>query len=173
MEIQKHFNRKVLQEYFFIEGTIDIDCDYFITKIKEGVNQQNALNYKTNINGKMTSWIYFNEDIHFIEIMQKFNNYVDDNYNIQKYYLLDSWGFCVGKNEHTKFHSHTRCLWSGVIYLNDSDQTLDFPQINIKVKPEKGKFALFSSFLEHGCKKNLNDSFKWGLSFNNTEQSPW
>ena len=34
MEIQKHFNRKVLQEYFFIEGIIDIDCDYFITKIK-------------------------------------------------------------------------------------------------------------------------------------------
>jgi hypothetical protein len=173
MEIKKHFNKKVLQEYFFIEGMIDIDCDYFIKKIKEGVKEQDSLNYRTNINGKMTSFNCFNEDKNLIEIIQKFNNYVDDNHDFQKYFLLDSWGFCVGKNEDTKFHSHSRCLWSGVIYLNDSNQTLDFPEIDIKVKPEKGKFALFSSFLEHGCKKNLTDTLKWGLSFNNQEKNSW
>ena len=36
MIIQKHIEKQVPQDYMFIEGTIDIDANYFINKIKEG-----------------------------------------------------------------------------------------------------------------------------------------
>ena len=44
--------------------------------------------------------------------------------------------------------------------------TRDFKQINQSVKPEKGKFVLFSSFLQHGCKASKSENIKYGISFN-------
>ena len=86
--------------------------------------------------------------------------------DLPKYLLKDSWGFSLEKNNITKTHTHLPCLWSGVLYLNSHQQILNFPEINKKVKPEKGKFALFSSFLKHGCVENSSKKIKWGISFN-------
>jgi hypothetical protein len=162
--IQKHFNRTIKKEYFFIEGKIEIDSDYFIEKIKQGFDEKEAMSYKTNIKGKMTSWKYFNNDVNFLKIANYFISIMDKDYNFPKYFLQDSWGYCVDKYEDTAFHEH-RSIFSGVLYLNDADQTLNFPEIKQSVKPEKGKFALFSPFLNHGCKVNQGDK-KWGISFN-------
>ncbi len=63
-------------------------------------------------------------------------------------------------------HNHSPGLWSGVLYLNDHEQTLDFTEINQKIKPQKGAFALFSSFLKHEAKRNLTGGVKYGISFN-------
>ena len=49
---------------------------------------------------------------------------------------------------------------------HDHNQTLDFPELDISVKPEKGRFVLFSSFLNHGCKISNINKLKYGLSFN-------
>ena len=93
----------------------------------------------------MTSWNYFNEDSEFLKIMGNLIKYVDTHISFPKYNIKDSWGFCVSSGNHTAEHDHVPTLWSGVIYLNEHTQTLDFNQINKRVKPEKGKFALFSS----------------------------
>ena len=45
-------------------------------------------------------------------------------------------------------------------------QELIFPQINQKVKPEKGKFVVFSSELRHKTNRNNSDKNKYALSFN-------
>ena len=72
-----------------------------------------------------------------------------------------------GLSHYTKFHNHQGCYFSGVIYLNKHSQVLEFPEINEELKPEKGSFAIFSSFLKHGCsKRNLEEKAKYGISFN-------
>ena len=92
MEIQRFFNKKIKIDYFFIVGKIDIDADYFIKKIKEGVKKEDNMNYLTNVNGAMTSWDYFNNDEKFTVVLSKFIEYVDKNLDLQKYALKDAWG---------------------------------------------------------------------------------
>ena len=172
MFITKHIEKKINVDYFFIEGTIQIDSNYFINKIESSINSLDNLNYKTNIKDKMTPFKFFNNDSVFLDLLPKFIDYIDENIVLQRYRLLEAWGFRVGHGGRTTFHNHIGALWSGAIYLNDHEQTLDFPAIDKKVKPADGRFVLFSSFLEHGCKKNLTHNYKYGLSFNMSECGP-
>ena len=165
MIINKHIERKILTDYFFIEGKIPIDSDYFINSIEAAVKTDNNENYKTHVKGQMTSWQHFARDTKFNEILQKFITEVDKNISLPRYRLMDAWGYCLKKDEKTNFHTHDS-LWSAAIYLNKHSQRLEFPQINQSVKPEKGKFVLFSSILEHGCKASKSESIKYGISFN-------
>jgi hypothetical protein len=173
MEIQRFFNKKIKIDYFFIVGKIDIDADYFIKKIKEGVKKEDNMNYLTNVNGAMTSWDYFNNDEKFTVVLSKFIEYVDKNLDLQKYALKDAWGLELKKFENTKFHTHQEDLWSGVLYLNHSNQNLIFPDIKQEVKPDKGVFCLFNGFLKHGCYKNMDNSSKYAIAFNIAESKPY
>jgi len=170
MIIENHIEDQVLNDYFFIEGIIDVDSKYFINQIKKGIKQEDNMSFKTNIRDQMTSYNYFNQDKKFIEIIQKFIKYVDDRIKLFPYFLKDSWGFCVKNPGRTKLHNHP-FMFSGVLYLNDHNQTLDFPSINRKVKPKKGKFVLFSSFLLHEAKTNKDKKIKYGISFNLADQA--
>jgi|TARA_R100001463_G_scaffold104212_1_gene158784 hypothetical protein len=164
--IDHHIEDEVLTDYFFIEGTIDINSEYFIEKIKKGFQEDSNMGFKTNIRDLMTSYFYFNEDKEFGKLLNQFIVYVDDRLKLDSYALQDSWGYCVRTGNKTNFHTHKPSIWSGVLYLNDHSQTLDFPKLKRKIKPEKGRFALFSSFLDHGCKKHKAKETKWGISFN-------
>lgn len=164
--IDQHIEDECLTDYFFIEGTIDLNAEYFIEKIKLGFQENSNMAFKTNVRDLMTSYTYFNNDAEFSKILKNFITYIDDRMKLNKYILQDSWGYCVRTGNKTLFHTHKPSIWSGVFYLNDHPQTLDFPQIKKKIKPAKGKFALFSSFLEHGCKKHKSKETKWGVSFN-------
>tara|TARA_R100000664_G_scaffold33441_1_gene50562 strand:+ start:783 stop:1289 length:507 start_codon:yes stop_codon:yes gene_type:complete len=166
MKIHNHIENKVLTDYFFIEGTIDVDEKYFVNKIKEGFEQENNMNFKTNVRDYMTPYEYFNKDEKFGVIITDFINYIDARFDLDKYRLIESWGYCVRTGNQTKFHNHGRNLWSGVVYLNEHPQVLEFPDIKKEVKPRKGRFALFSSFLEHGTKRHESKKTKWGISFN-------
>ena len=145
MQISKELDKRVLRNYFFIKGHIDIDCNYFIEKIKKGVEEQNNMNHRTNIKGKMTSWKFFNNDINFIKPLIKFNKHVDQNYDLPSYTLKDSWGFINSLGEKTDFHSHYEAIYSGVI----------------------------SGWLTHGNDTNDTDIEKFGLSFNMCSKHPW
>ena len=173
MQIIKHKESKVKVDYFYFTGKIDVDEKYFIEKIKEGCVAPEEKNYQTNVKGKMTGWQFFLKDENFLKIFTKFVSYIDDNINLPHYSLSEAWGFELNLNERTLFHSHEQNLWSGVLYLSSSNQTLNFPQINEKLKPEIGTFALFSPFLNHGCSKNEDQFPKYGISFNVNEIKPW
>jgi hypothetical protein len=41
-----------------------------------------------------------------------------------------------------------------------------FPEIDQTVKPEEGRFVIFSSFLKHEAKRNPIIIPKYGISFN-------
>ena len=173
MQIIKHKEAKVNVDYFFFTGKVDIDEKYFIEKIKEGIAAPGERNYQTNIKGKMTDWRFFVQDENFLEVFRKFVRYIDENLKMSRYVLSDAWGLELNYNERTLFHKHGQAYWSGVLYFSSSNQTLDFPQIGERLKPEVGTFALFSPFLEHGCLRS-NDKFpKYGISFNAAEIKPW
>ena len=166
MEIVKEIKSKIDQDYFFIKGNINIDSEYFIEKIKKGCSEKDNMNFKTNIIGSQTSWQYFNKDLKFNKILFKFLDYIDLNFSLPNYTLVDAWGFECSLGSRTITHDHFPSLISGVIYLNEHSQLLEFKDINQTVKPEKGSFALFSGFLKHGCFRNKQDAAKYGLSFN-------
>tara|TARA_Y100001972_G_scaffold126073_1_gene178866 strand:- start:2127 stop:2651 length:525 start_codon:yes stop_codon:yes gene_type:complete len=166
IDIKKHFEKKVMIDYFFIQGTIDVNVNYFINKIEEGLKRDDNMSFKTNVKDQMTSYTYFNDDEEFGKIVSQFITYVDRNMSLRKYCLLDSWGIKCNLSGETLEHDHLPSLWSGVLYLNSHKQVLNFPEINQSVKPEKGSFALFSSFLKHKTSINETKEIKYGLSFN-------
>jgi len=163
--IQKHLEKQILKKYFFIEGKIDINSKYFIDKMEQGFLEKANQTGKTNIEGCMTSFNFFNNDDEFKKIITKLVQYIDLKIPLASYYLQNSWGFCTQTNEKTKFHNHDSQMFSGVLYLNDHDLNLQFKEIDQMVKPEKGKFVLFSSFLEHGTNKSSTIEKRYGISF--------
>ncbi len=163
--IQKHIEKKILKDYFLIEGKVDLDSSYFINKIIEGFREIENKSGKTNIEGLMTSFTYFNKDTEFLKIIKNLISYVDSEIKLNSYYLKNSWGFCTNKNEKTKYHNHESQMFSGVLYLNSHDLCLNFNEINKTIKPEKGKFVLFSSFLKHGTDVSYYEDTRWGISF--------
>tara|TARA_R100000773_G_C4206097_1_gene106956 strand:- start:96 stop:617 length:522 start_codon:yes stop_codon:yes gene_type:complete len=166
MLVEKHIERQIKRNAFLLSGKINVDSNYFINAINEGVKTEHNLNFKTNIKDKMTSWNYFNHDPKFLELLTRFIDLVDDNFDQGTYRLQESWGFSMGFGGLTKFHNHAPSLWSGALYLNDHNQTLDFPDLKEKIKPSEGRFVLFSSFLEHGCERHREEKVKYGVSFN-------
>ena len=166
MIIHKHVEKKLAVDYFFIKGELNINCKYFIDKIKVGCESSDNKNFVTNVKDKMTGWTYFNTDPEFLKIINIIIDYVDIHFTFPEYYLADSWGVSCSYGAKTSEHNHRASEWSGVIYLNSHEQTLDFPQINEKIKPEPGAFAIFSPFLLHKADKHKYKKTKYGLSFN-------
>lgn len=173
MYISKELNKRIERDYFFIQGKINIDCNYFIKKIKQGVEEKENMSYRTNVKGKMTSFNYFNNNLNLIKELKKFIIYIDKNYSLPAYNLIDSWGFINSPGEKTDFHTHSGSLFSGVIYLNNCKQPLLFKEIDQKVIPKRGAFCLFSSWLSHGCEVNNTNNSKFGISFNMNENPNW
>jgi hypothetical protein len=172
MIIEKHIESKIKRDYFFIKGTLkDINVPYFINKINKGIEESTNLNFKTNINGLMTSWDYFTKDEEFYKIINTILNYTEQkNILDKKCTLKDCWGLKEGFANYTKEHDHSTNVFSGVIYLSEVSQSLIFPEINEVVKAKEGSFAIFSSYLKHKTDKRMDEfKYKYGLSFNFTE----
>ena len=176
MIISKHKESTIKTNYFFIQGNIpDINVSYFVNKIEEGIKKEDAMNNKTNVKGYMTSYRYFNEDVEFFNIVHKFMDYFEKN-NLSQYpyTILDSWGIKETFGHFTEKHNHRKSLWSGVIYLSNTNQSLIFPDINEEVEAKVGNFAIFSSFLDHETKNRVpKNEVKYGMSFNFIELSEY
>jgi len=173
MQITKHLEKKLLKDYFLIEGKLQVNSKYFIDRINKGVTEEGNLSHRTNLTDKMTSFNFFNQDIYFIELMRELIDWVDCNIKMKNYKLHESWGFCSNKGSKTISHDHSQSLWSGVIFLNDHSQTLDFDEIKESIRPLEGKFVIFSSFLNHGCERSIENYAKYGISFNFNERHNW
>lgn len=166
MKIDKEIQGNVQVPYIFFKGTLNLNAKYFMSKIDDGISDQNS--YKTNVRSDMTSWNYFMNDVEFLKIMMTVLDKVD-SLKVAKtisYSLSNAWGIRQNFSDYTEPHAHNPCFLSGVIYLNNSDQHLIFPEINEKVVPKKGSFAVFSSFLKHSTKRNKTFKSKYAISFN-------
>ena len=166
MIIEKELYKKIKRDYFFVTGKLNIDYSYYINEIERGIKLQDNLSFKTNLSGGMTDWKFFMKDNNFQKILMNFLNYIDKNFEAEGFELEEAWGFKMGFGGYTKFHNHSYYVFSGVVYLNSHNQLLEFNEIGECVKPEPGRFALFSSFLKHGCQHNPTNDIKYGISFN-------
>jgi hypothetical protein len=125
----------------FLESSIK-NCydDYFIPSIEEGIKKEGNNSYWTNVKGQMTSWKYFNEDKTFLKLLAESLSSLDLNLSNQE--LREAWGFKLNTGESTEQHNHMN-HWSGIFYLNDTDTTVEFPEIRKSIKCVKNKFVFF------------------------------
>ena len=168
MLLNKIIKSKLEVPYIYLSGTIEnINTNYFIEKMEKGFRQENNNNFLTNVKGLMTSWEFFNNDLEFVKLLWPFFDWVEKEIsNLPKFVLKNSWGIRNDLGSYTKSHDHLGSIFSGVIYLNDHNQLLNFPDINENLKPSIGSFAVFSSFLKHNCVRSLDTRPKYALSFN-------
>jgi hypothetical protein len=166
MIIDKEIVSKIPTEYVFTTGIVDIDSRYFKKKIDQGV-QTSTINYTTNVYGKHTEWKFFNSDEKFCIVLFQLIDHLETlNIDLEKFSLWDAWGLKEGFGDYTKRHHHDSFYFSGVLYLDNHDQTLFFPDIKQEITPKKGRFVVFSSFLEHYTKRNMKHKEKYAISFN-------
>ena len=168
MIIYKHVEKQILRPYTFIKGNINLDSSYFINEIEKGINDKNNNNYKTNIVGQMTDWKYFVKDKLFIQVVTEIFSKLEKETDFLNFAINEAWGLKQGYGEKTKKHNHLSSYISGIIYLSKCDQPLVFDEVNEKVEVEIGNFAIFDSWLTHGCSPSLDNTFKYGISFNTT-----
>jgi hypothetical protein len=174
MIITKHKESKIQTDYFFVTGNIpNINTNYFINKIEEGIKQENALNGRIIVRGYMTSGTYFNEDKEFFKLLHPMMDYFEkNNFSDRQYRIKDSWGIKETFGHFTQGHDHRESLWSGIIYLSNVDQSLIFKDINEEIEAKVGNFAFFSPLLHHETKNRVrNDEIKYGMAFNFNEVS--
>ena len=83
MKVKEDITKKIERDYIFITGHLNLDSNYFINKIEEGIkNSKNS--YAISINGKMTDWDYFNKDKKFILLLLEIFDYLDERENMDR-----------------------------------------------------------------------------------------
>ena len=165
MKIDKEIISKVKCDYIYLTGYVSLNSKYLINKIEKGIQNSNY-NFKTNVVGYMTDFRFFNEELLKTDFMYQLFDKLDNYKFLDRYMLDESWGVKESYGCYTKEHTHKQSNISGVIYLNNHNQELIFPEINQSIKPEKGRFVIFSSFLKHYTKRNLENNNKYAIAFN-------
>lgn len=173
--IQKQIEKSIDVPIFFYELILDIsqEKDYLISEIEKGINENSNLNYVTNVVGKMTAFNYFKDNKTFIEVLDRGMTEVEKNINLAHCFLEEAWGIKVSQKDYTKEHSHGNSTYSGVLYLNNVNIPILFPQLKLEIFPQKGTFLLFSSCLKHKTKKNISSISKYAIAFNFKEVIQW
>jgi hypothetical protein len=169
--LNKEIHTKIKQDVFYVEGCVDINTDYFINKIEQGIKDISNNTNKTHVKGFMTAWDYFIKDEEFLKVFLKLINKVEHGSTTKdcfptKWTLKEGWGIKEVRGSSTTRHSHASSVFSGIIYLSDIDHDLIFDELDLKLTPKKGKFSIFSSNLHHYTERNLTDVNKYALVFN-------
>lgn len=166
MKINKEIHGTMQRPFTFFKGTLDLNAKYFMSKIDEGISEKTS--NKTNVRSDMTSWTHFLNDVEFLKLLMPILDKIDTltSSHTISYFLGNAWGIRQTFADYTVTHAHDPSFLSGVIYLNNSEQSLIFPEIGEEVIPQKGSFAVFSSFLKHKAPRNKTFKAKYGISFN-------
>jgi hypothetical protein len=84
---------------------------------------------------------------------------------------IDEWWFNCGEpGDEYRWHSHTPYLWSGVLYIQTSENcgAIEFRSYEAHeiVQPGVGDFLLFPGTLAHRVLKNMSKDFRISTAFN-------
>ena len=161
----KIIERDIARRAFLFEIIIEVDAESLITDINNFIKEKN-LNYSTNVKGGMTDWYAFNNHEKFLNILNEGCTYLGKYANFNKAALKEAWGIKIEKGDYTEKHNHAASVMSGILYLNDVNQNLIFPDLRISVKPRKGTFLLFSPWLDHMTDVNKTETTKYAIPFN-------
>lgn len=166
----RHIEKNIKKDIFLCEVVLNVNNvkDLLIVDIEKGIVDQSNQNYKTNVLGNMTDWKYFSNNEIFQKKMLEGMNEIKKTLKLNTIIkLTDAWGIKINEGEQTKYHDHSDVSkYSGILYLNDNEQTLNFPELNISIKPKEGHFLFFSSILVHGTDINISNKPKYAIAFN-------
>jgi|TARA_Y100000114_G_scaffold68125_1_gene62461 hypothetical protein len=172
MKIITHFEKPVKKQIFFYEVELEpFDENYFIEKIEKGILENNNNNFKSDVQGEMTSFQFFVEDPFLEKILKNFLRGIkfERGWGIV---LVDAWGIKMTKGCYTNYHDHIESSYSGILYLSKSSVPLILPELNKKIYPEKYKILFFDSFLNHGTEKIIDET-KYAIAFNFKKNKYW
>ena len=173
MEIIKIIDKPIQQRTFLYEFQIENeDTDYFIQKIENNIDSE--LSGRTNVKGLMTSYKLFVNDDLLRKTLHSVIENVDaiKNYGTGRMRLIDAWGIKLLVGQHTQPHTHRGCYLSGIWYLNDCDNPLIFPELNLNIKPKKNRILFWDPVLRHYTPV-VEDKTKYALVFNFEEAKAW
>jgi hypothetical protein len=165
IKTNKIIEKNILRKAFLHEIELQIDSNYFIQEIENSLKETN-LYYATNVKGKMTAWNAFNNNDNFLKVLSEGVKHISKHINFKGEQLESSWGLKLEKGDYTQKHNHATSILSGILYLNEVDQELVFPDIQINVQPKKGTFLLFSPWLDHYTDFNRSEESKYAIAFN-------
>jgi len=166
-KIESLIRKKAKIDCFVVELQFKVNSDYFIEKIEQGIHEENNLNYETNVEGKMTRWNYFVEDFELLLMLKTGLTHIEKDLPFfPKSKLWNAWGNRISLNDCVKPHNHSIATLSGVFYLNDSNQNLYFDEMDIVIKPKKGKLIFFSPILKHYTKISTSIEPRYSIAFN-------
>ncbi len=110
MKINTFIQSQVKKDYFFLEGFCDIDTEYFIDKIKEGIHKEGNRSFRTNVHGGMTDWTYFLNDPKFWEVMWPIMNELEKIMKLRNFKINEVWGLEEAYSGRTKEHELNQFL---------------------------------------------------------------
>ena len=91
MKVEKRITKKIKHDANLFVGQIDVDSDYFIKRIEEGIKVSN-FNYRTAVVGQMTDWDFFINDKECLKLLFEIFDFLDSIPNIGGYELNGCWG---------------------------------------------------------------------------------
>ena len=122
----------------------------------------------------MTSYKLFINDNLLKEILHPVVDKVEavKNFGTGRMHLFDAWGIKLLIGQHTQAHTHRGSYLSGIWYLNDCDNPLIFPQLNLNIKPKKNRILFWDPVLTHYTPV-VKDKTKYAVVFNFNEAKEW
>ena len=121
------------------------------------------------------------------KIMKEFYLYASDVMGYtNEFEITTSWFTMSTKGQSSKFHNHSNCMMSGVLYLQTNENsgniifesfsnerfTIHTEEYNIfnspqwSIKPEDGLLLMFPSEVHHAIEENKSDTTRYSLAFN-------
>ena len=139
--------------------------------IKE--NTDKNLSYKTSVKGQFTGFKFLVDNEYFHNFLKLISSYIKLIYD-KNFIISDAWGNVCKKSEEVITHEHSGVTaFCGILYLTEEGPGTFFPEHDINIKEEIGKFVLFHPRLKHSVKKIENDIERITIAFNMNEIKPW
>lgn len=153
----------------------------------------------TFINSAEESPSQISDDLNILEkypdtkdmVVRYFNTFKNGvmKYNNTSFKLSRSWATKTTKGHASHFHDHKNCMYSGVLYLGDSDEKTapiefldrnsantsflikptEYNELNSlewKLLPQKNMIIFFPSSLQHRIGTHTSDVERYSISFN-------
>ena len=150
-----------------------VDMMNMTTMIKTNIKGRN----ETNVKGGKTDWTFFNNtpEFHrFLDYVIKKHQNINPIFTKEKWYKnkpqIHAWGNELVKGEYVQMHMHF--CHHIILYLTEGSPLL-VPELKITIKPQVGSYYIFEPYILHGVPEVTDDSTRYNLVINITENPDW
>jgi hypothetical protein len=135
--------------------------------------KQSDLNFKTNVRGYFSGFQSLTKDLNFDMFIKSIQEEIKIIHK-GDFIVNDAWGNILLKEHSVDCHNHLNSdAFCGILYLTEGGPGTYFPEYDLTIKEEIGKFVLFSPNLFHEVKKSDIDKERITLAFNADKPKGW